>query len=377
MSARKRYNKWWVDFGFNGTRYRKPSPDNTAAGAKAYEAHLRQQLARGENVNENYDIAKKACLQKQTFEEFARKWFEIDVKNNNKFSVISNKRYTLNAHLIPYFGNMSIGEIGNLHVEEYKTVKLNSGLCQKTINNHLIVLARCLNVAMEWNVLEKVPKIKRMKVAPQRYDFLTENESRQLLNDSVGTLREMILVALKTGVRLGELLAIEWCDINLQEKLLTVRQAIVYGRLGSTKSNKIRQIPLTDEVCEMLTARACSSGFIFTDNKNKPLKAYCCLRRLHKACKNAGVRKVGWHTLRHTFASHLAINNAPMKAIQELLGHSSIVTTMRYSHVNHATLQNAVKTLERKQVGHYVVTGPNLVTIENASQDQFIGVSKA
>ena len=298
------------------------------------------------------------------------------MKNNNKFSEVSNKQYTLSAHLIPFFGKIILGEIGNLHIEEYKACKLKAGLAQKTINNHLIVLSRCLNTALEWNVLVKVPKIKKMKVAPQKYDFLTEAESLQLLKYSNATLREMVLVALKTGVRIGELTALEWCDLNFQEKLLTVRQSIVRGRLGSTKSNKIRQIPLTDEVCNLLSVRARRSGFIFTDNNNTPLQARRCSRLLHKACRVAGLRKIGWHNLRHSFASHLAINNVPMKAIQELLGHINIVTTMRYSHVNHATLQNAVKTLEGKSLGHNMVTGLHLVPIESTAQEQFIGISK-
>ena len=375
MSARKRYNKWWVDFGFNGRRYRTPSPDNTIAGAKAYEAHLRQRLARGEDICEKSDKAEKA-RQQLTFEKFAWKWVEVYVRNNNKFTEVSNKQYALRADLIPYFGKIILGEIGNLHIEEYKTLKLNAGLAPRTVNNHLSILSCCLNIAVEWNVLVKVPKIKKLKVAPPKYDFLTETESRQLLNHSTGTLREMVLVAVKTGVRIGELIALEWSDVNFQEKLLTVRQSIVRGHLGSTKSNKVREIPLTDEVCNLLSVRACESGFIFADNKNRPLKPIYCSRSLHKVCKNAGLRKIGWHCLRHTFASHLAINNVPMKAIQELLGHANIVTTMRYSHVSHATLRNAVKTLEGNSACHNMVTGLHSVPMESTSQEPFIGVSK-
>ncbi len=91
---------------------------------------------------------------------------------------------------------------------------------------------------------------------------------------------------------------------------------------------------------------------------SEPLKSLHALRSLKKTCENAGLRKIGWHTLRHTFASHLAVNSVPMKAVQELLGHANIVTTMRYSHVSHATLRDAVKTLDERNFGHNMVTMP-------------------
>ncbi len=72
-------------------------------------------------------------------------------------------------------------------------------------------------------------------------------------------------------------------------------------------------------------------------------------RRLTKACKEAGLRKIGWHTLRHTFASHLAMKGVPMTAVQQLMGHSNITTTMRYSHLAPSTLRAAIDMLNPKQ----------------------------
>lgn len=375
MSARKRNNKWWIDFRFNGQRYRKASPDNSRPGALAYEALLRQKLVRGEDVfhsDKEPEIEKDKDDKKQwPFNEFAWKWFDVYVRNNNKFSEIGNKQSILNAHLVPYFGQRYLDKISNFDIEEYKAEKLKSGLSPKSINIHLTVLSRCLNTALEWNVLDKVPKIKKMQVAPQRYDFLTETESEQLLQNSDGILNEMILTALKTGVRIGELLALDWSDIDFSEKLLTVRQAFARGRLGSTKSNKIRKLPLTDEVCKILSRKAQRKGFIFAGKDNGPLKAEHCRKMLKITCEKIGLRKIGWHTLRHAFASHLASNNVPMRAIQELLGHSNIITTMRYSHISHSTLRDAVRTLEGKRFGHNMVTIPS-----NASKNSVENINR-
>lgn len=80
-----------------------------------------------------------------------------------------------------------------------------------------------------------------------------------------------------------------------------------------------------------------------------------CLRWLHKACRKAGLRNIGWHTLRHTFASHLAQNGVSIMLIRELLGHSDIRTSMRYSHLTPLATREAIKSLNRK-IGDTVET---------------------
>src|SRR6516164_1137882 len=99
MAIRKLKKSWWVDFQFNGRRYRKRSPDNTRQGADAYELLLRQNLARGEPIR---DV--KQPRKDQTFAEFAAKWFEDYVRPNNKFSEQRSKGNILRLSLIPFFG---------------------------------------------------------------------------------------------------------------------------------------------------------------------------------------------------------------------------------------------------------------------------------
>lgn len=344
MSIIKRGNKYWVDIRFNHQRYRKASPENTYAGAKAYESLIRQKLARGEPIVEIKDKTVEA-----SFKDFFVKWFNVYVKNNNKKSEIIQKESVFRNHLNPFFGKKNLDGISNIDIEKYKSEKVGLGLNNKTINNQLAMLSKFFKVAEEWGVLEKIPKIKKLKAQPQKFDFLTEEECKLLLDNSEGYLKEMIFFAIKTGLRFGELIAIDWNDIDLKEQLLTVRRSIVLGEMGSTKSNKIRYIPLTDEVCQMLIQRIKKSGYVFSDNFGNHLKQHRCCDKLYSLCKRVGLRKVGWHTFRHTFASHLIQNGVSIKAVQELLGHSDIVTTMRYSHLGPSTLREAIRSLETKK----------------------------
>jgi len=344
MSIYKNKNKYWISIYYGNQRFRMASPENTKAGAMAYEASLRQKLARGEPIIEEPEHNEVV----PTFKEFSEKWFEVYVKTNNKYSEILNKESLLRAHLNPFFGEKLLDKISALDIESYKAKKLKDGQASKSVNNHLIALSKCLKVAQEWEVIENVPRIKLLKVEPQKFDFLSIEECQLLLDNCDGVLREMILFGLKTGLRFGELIALEWNDISLSNNLMTVQRSISRGRLGSTKSNKIRYVPLLEDISQMLSSRVRKSGYVFDREDKKPLNPALCLRWLHRACARAGLRRIGWHALRHTFASNLAQNGVSVVLIKELLGHADIKTTMRYSHLTPLAIRGAIETMSKK-----------------------------
>ncbi|MDD5760362.1 MAG: site-specific integrase [Desulfobulbaceae bacterium] len=362
MSVRRIGASWWVDIRFNRDRYRKRSPDNTKAGAQAYEATIRQRVARGESILPK----KQEKPESLTFEKFTQEWFETYVKANCKHSEILNKQGTLKLHLVPWFGNKELRDIQTLDIEQYKAEKNKKGLSPKTINNHLASLSKCLNCAYEWGRLKTAPpKIKKLKSNFHRIDFLSPVETWQLLQDhSEPTWNCMILVALRTGMRFGELLGLEWSDIDWERKQITVKQSFVRGVMGTPKSGKIRHIPMTDELCEALADRRKLHGLVF----ERPLGEFThrvASNAIHRICKRTGVRKTCWHILRHTFASHLAMEGVPIPVVQQLLGHASIVMTMRYAHLSPSKLNEAVAVFERlekreiekfgQQVGNAVI----------------------
>lgn len=353
MSIYKKKSKYWVSLYYQNKRYRKPCPDNTYAGAKAYEASLRQKLARGEPI---FEEQKKAEIV-PTFREFSKKWFDLYVKTNNKYSEILNKESMLRAHLNPFFGDKRLDKIRNLDIESYKASKLQSGQSNKSVNNHLIALNKCFSTALEWEVVKNIPKVKLLKVQPQKFDFLSLEECQLLMSNCDGLLQEMVAVALATGLRFGELIALEWDDINFTNNLMTVQRSISRGRLGSPKSNKIRHVPLLEDVSKMLQLRSKKHGLVFERGNGVHLGPSLCLRWLHLACKKSMMRNIGWHVLRHTFASHLAQNGVSIVLIKDLLGHADIKTTMRYSHLTVQAVRGAIDTLENN-FRHHLGTTP-------------------
>ncbi len=190
-----------------------------------------------------------------------------------------------------------------------------------------------------------------LKCPPPRTDFLSPDECALLLSKADSTIREMILTALRTGMRHGELTGLQWSSIDWENRNITVRHSRCdrTGTLDTPKSNRERHIPMDADVYEMLFKRRRSTGYVFLDrNGTKPFTSSRMIRELREVRYRAGLRPLGWHTLRHTFASHLAMRGTPLHAVQALLGHSTISTTMRYAHVAPSTLRTAIDMLNPK-----------------------------
>ena len=102
------------------------------------------------------------------------------------------------------------------------------------------------------------------------------------------------------------------------------------------------------EVYEMLLKRKKDAGYVFLDTDGQPFNNQRLKLRLAHTCKRAGLRHIGWHTLRHTFASHLVMNGVHLSVVQKLMGHSTITTTTRYTHLSPAMLREAISTLNTK-----------------------------
>jgi integrase len=362
MSAHKRGNCWYTNFRFGYTRYRRKSPENSKAGALAYEANLRQRLAHGENIDEE---PKKKQL--QLFKEYAEYWFKTYVQTNNKYSEVITKRSVLSYRLIPFFGKKDIYAITPLLVEEFKAWCQKEGVKNKTINNYLTVLSQSLKSAVEWEMLEHSPRIKRLSVPPPDTIALTPEEIERMLSVVNDNWRTVIFTFIRTGLRFGELIALQWQDIDFKAKILTVQRSIARGVIGSTKSNKIRKIPLTDDLLSLLTSKTREGIFVFTDERGDLLKQKRCDKRILRWGRQAGITKrVTWHVLRHSFATHLATSGTSLSVVQALLGHSDIRTTQRYTHQVQETLVTAINSLSSCSVkfwtqgGHKEIKSPSL-----------------
>ncbi|MES2359948.1 MAG: site-specific integrase [Gemmatimonadota bacterium] len=281
------------------------------------------------------------------FGDFAKDFLEKYAKVNNKLSEYQSKKQILDTHLTPWFSGNRLDEIADEDVEAYKAAKVELKLSPKTVNNHLAVLSKLYSLAIDWHRVSSGPRIKRLRVPVQDFDFLTFDEADRLIA-SAGDWRHMVAFALNTGLRHGELLGLRWSDIHGTK--MVVRQAIVRGEVTTPKSHKPREVPLNKTAMAALEQADAGVGsiYVFDDEHGSILTRGECKWPLWSACAAAGLRRIGWHVLRHTFASHLAMRGVPIKTIQELLGHSDLKMTMRYAHLSPDVKIDAVGLLEQR-----------------------------
>lgn len=363
MSVRKLRNKWWVDFRFGEDRHRKKSPDNTRAGALAFEATLRARLAKGESLV----ALVPTPVVEITFADFAKEWFASYVLANNKPSEQRNKTTALTLYLLPILGRLPLCAITGREVDTVKAAMLAHGLKPKSVNNHLAVLRRCLASACEWGIINLIPRIKPLRSAPPPVSFLTDEEVDLLLADRIDILaRRMIFVGLRTGMRFGEMCALTWENVDLGRGLITVAQSVVKGVVSTPKSGRSRHVPMTRDLIAELARLDRKGPLVLSLDGNSHLKEAHARKILRRACRRVGVRRIGWHVLRHTFATQLVSRGVPMRVVQRYLGHSTVVMTERYAHLAPDVLADAISVLEPSVIPRVWATGGQRSLVEAA-----------
>jgi integrase len=273
-------------------RVRKVAPIQNKRAAERYERELRQELLEG--------AERKTPMEVLTFAVFAQRFIETYARTNNKPSEIETKEAILRVHLVPAFGRLDLRAVDGLRIEGYKARKLEEGLARKTINNHLTVLRRMLAIAVEWGLLQTVPRVRWLKAPTPEFDFLSFEDARRLIDAADAEWRALIVVALRTGLRLGELLALRWGDVDLEAGRLVVRQAAARGVVGTPKNGRTREVPLSEDAVRALREQRHDRGeLVFCADDGSMLTRNACRRPLWRACDRAGIRRIGWHKLRH------------------------------------------------------------------------------
>jgi len=267
----------------------------------------------------------KKPAKKLTLDEFSEKYLEYS-KNNKKASGHERDQYSL-LQLKNLLGETLLEDINMVKVEEYKGERI-AVVKPATINRELQCLRALLNVAVEWDILPKNPvkKMRLLKEPPGRVRYLTLDEIRLLIAECASHLRPIVVIAIYTGMRKGEILSLKWDFIDFKNDIIHVEEIEVKQKRGSPKSATRRDVPMCQEVKEALEKIPRKAEKVFCDIID-PRDAF------RNACQRAGIENFRFHDLRHTFASHLAIQGVSLLVIKELLGHKTLEMTLRYSHL--------------------------------------------
>ncbi|MBI4553518.1 MAG: site-specific integrase [Candidatus Latescibacteria bacterium] len=337
MGLYKRGTTWWITYTRHGTRIQKPVSRNKQVAELAL-AKLKLEVERGEHLG--------PVLHRATFAEFAARYLDY-ARTNNALTTATRDGYSVTVHLVPFFGTRQMTAITADLVETYKSERLNA-VQVATVNTELKVLKHMFRKAVEWQYVRTNPcvTVQKLREPDPPVHYLTQDQITALLiacRDPFAPafLYPFVVTALNTGLRKSELFYLQWADVDFDHAMLAVRNKDGWH----TKNYEARIIPMNALLVQTLrtTPRHPTSPAVFHNPDGTRL--HDIRGSFDAAVQRAGLPHTTFHSLRHTFASHLVMNGVDLATVQKLLGHRDIKTTMRYAHLAPEHLKGAVNTL--------------------------------
>ena len=321
---------WWICYY---DQYGKKHRETVGARSAAVEAYRR----RKDQVKAGVFFPEKIHRRYILFEDMAKLYLE-DYSRVNKRSY--NDDCQRIGRFIEEFKGKTLREITVQDVERLKA-KLAREVAPATVNRYLGVLKSLFTKAIEWGKAESNPvkKVRLFKENNARVRYLTEEEETALMGEMPEEYRSIIIVALHTGMRRGELFGLRWQDVNFATGVITIPRA---------KHGEVRHIPMNDMARETLRSlpSRLRSEYVFASKVGTALNPQNFVNRVFGPAMNrAKVEDFRFHDLRHTFASRLVMAGVDLVTVKELMGHKDIRMTLRYSHLSPEHLKGAVECL--------------------------------
>lgn len=333
MGIFRRGRVWHMSFVCKGRRYRKSTETEDRKLAQRIHDKVRGEIAEGKWFE-------KLPGEEKTFKEMMEKY--LNEYASKRLSEKSFRGYAKKP--ISYLGDYTLSEITPKTINQYKVKRGNDGVGPASINRELATMKRAFNLAIkewEWVKENPVARISMEEENNKRDRWLTIEEGERLLRVCPSWLRELVTFALNTGMRLGEIISLEWKGVDLFRKTVTVFKS---------KNKEPRTIPINETVFEMLKGKTkvkSISGLVFHSPTHTKLHITSIDHAFKKAVKSAKIEDFHFHDLRHTFATRLVQLGKDLYKVQKLLGHKTPSMTQRYAHHYPESLRDAVEVLDK------------------------------
>ena len=336
MGLYKRGPVWWMRFTYMGRQVRKPTETSDKRLAEKIYHKVMTQVAEGKWFERQPDDNK-------TFSEMIEKYM-------SEYSILKASSSSLRDRgiaklLLSYFGDYYLKDISPSLIIDYKSFRRKKGTLPATIERELSLMKRAFNLAVkewEWCKDNPVSRVSRERFNNQIERWLTHEEESSFMAACPDGFKEIIIFALNTGMRQGEILNLEWPHVDLFRKTVTITRS---------KNGERRTIPLNQSALEVLKSKAkvrhIKSHYIFTSQNGTRIDQANLLKVFYQALKKSNVLKFRFHDLRHTFATRLVQANVDLYTVSKLLGHKDIKMSQRYSHHCPESLRGGVEVLDK------------------------------
>ena len=288
------------------------------------------------------------ALTEMTVKELVTEWLYV-MKSRIKESTAANYAMKAEKHIIPAFGDIQCCLLKSKDIYAFIEHKLKKGLSARYLSDIIVLFKSIYRYASREynirNILDSIilPKKSKPEIAVPDKKQQLRLENYITANPSITTVG--LSLSMYMGLRIGEICALQWSDIDLEKRILTVRKTIqrVQCRTGvkrtkliitEPKSEKsLREIPIPDCLMSMLRQFKENGGIYVVSGKSKPIEPRTMQYRFSKILKNADLPSFHYHSLRHLFATRCVELGFDVKTLSEILGHSSVeVTLNRYIH---------------------------------------------
>ena len=338
---RKKGKNYFITFYYRGRKYDKSCRTNQRPVADNIRKQIEAQIA-----NKSFRIESVRQSSITSIGEFMEEYLAYS-KINKAHKSERLDSLALN-NLKEEIGNVPMDSLTTQRLEQFKSALLKN-YAPTSVNIILRHLKAAFNKAASWNYLEKNPlkEVRLVRIPEKESPFLTLEDIEKLRKVmESGLYRDAIETGLYTGMRVSEIRNLSWDDIDFVGMKIRVRNTESF----TTKSKRERTVPLHPKLADLLglRARVDHSPFVFVRIDMKQMDTGTANKKFKEYCDLAGLDSLfHFHTLRHTFASHLAMSGVSLYFIQKILGHRSIETTARtYAHLQPDPLLSAVKALK-------------------------------
>jgi len=332
---------WWVFIDYQNRRKAVKVGGKREAQARAKE--IETALLFGELTTPEGDPSG------MLFKEYAEGWLAGKKATRRNGTYLFYSRMIKNQ-LLPAFGGLPLREITRANVRQLCADTVAGGMAPASAGVMVTTLRGILGQAVEDGILPSNAAAKAGRFIPKIGKKVPEFLSPEAAEGLLASAREKnlliypaILLGLRAGLRVGEVSGLEWGDVDFDAKTLTVRRTIADGIAGPTKGGGERTIPLSGELeaalkahRTVMAAASLKAGrtmrCVFSVTDGEPASREWIRINFRKALKAAEIPAIHFHSLRHSFGSHLVETGAPLSTVRDLLGHSSLMMTDRYVH---------------------------------------------
>ncbi len=255
---------------------------------------------------------------------------------------VATKHYHF-AHFKRVWGNPPIHSLTVEVLDQYRALRLSENVGPATINREMATLKHALSKAVEWKLLRKTAReeltaIRKYQEPDGRLRYLSgEAEANRLLQACEPWLKSIVLTAIHTGMRKGELLGLTWNCVDMTHGFI---------RLKQTKNGKARALPFNETLWSLFSRLRTRQDVPWVFHDTEGSRWNDIRHPFGWACEAAGLTDFHFHDLRHTFASWLIMRGVPLATVSNLLGHTSPTMTLRYAHLSPKHLTSAVRVLD-------------------------------